>query len=87
MRYPVNMTKGLFQRIKEAFRREPKLHPVDHQLARRWIKQRLIAVFPHLRNNPRELDLAYRNLNLDPQPGSEEGDAETVFVLTAPEQS
>ncbi len=81
------MKKGLFQRIKAAFRREPELHPVDRQMARRWIKQRLVAVFPELRNNPRELELAYRNLGMEPQPGQEEGDAETVFVLNAPEQS
>lgn len=81
------MKKGLFQRIRAAFRREPELHPVDRQLARRWIKQRLVAVFPELRNNPVELERAYRNLGMDPQPGQEEGDAETVFVLTAPEES
>lgn len=81
------MKKGLFHRIKAAFRREPALHPVDRQLARRWIKQRLVAVFPELRNNPRELELAYRNLGMEPQPGQEEGDAETVFVLNAPEQN
>lgn len=80
------MKTGVFERIRNAFRREPVLHPVDRQLARRWIKQRLVTVFPHLRNNPRELELAYRNLGMDPQPGQEEGDADTVFVLSAPEE-
>jgi hypothetical protein len=80
------MKTGFFQRIRDAFRREPKLHPVDRQLARRWIKQRLIAVFPQLRNNPQELERAYRNLGMDAQPGHEEGDADTIFVLSAPEQ-
>ncbi|HYR58876.1 MAG TPA: hypothetical protein VEO95_09615 [Chthoniobacteraceae bacterium] len=80
------MNLRFFERIRDAFRREPVLHPVDHQLARRWIKQRLIAVFPHLRNNPRELERAYRNLGMEAQPGWEEGDADTVFVLSAPEQ-
>lgn len=78
---------GLFQRIKDAFRREPRLHPVESQLAKRWIKQRLIVVFPDLRNNPRALERAYQSLNLEPRPGDEEGDAETVFVLSAPEQT
>jgi len=76
---------GLFQRIKEAFRREPRLHPVDHQLAKRWIKQRLLVVFPELRNNPRALERAYQTLSLEPREGEEEGDAETIFVLSAPE--
>ena len=77
---------GLFQRIKEAFRREPRLHPVDQQLAKRWIKQRLLVVFPELRNNPRALEQAYQSLSLEPREGDEEGDAETVFVLNAPER-
>lgn len=81
------MKTGMFQRIRNAFRREPVLHPVDRQLARRWIKQRLVVVFPQLRNNPEALERAYRNLGLDPQPGQEEGDADTVFVLTAPERN
>ena len=81
------MKKGFFQRIRDAFRREPILHPVDRQLARRWIKQRLVAVFPQLRNNPKELELAYQNLGMEAQPGQEEGDADAVFVLSAPEQN
>lgn len=81
------MSLGLFQRIKDAFRRAPAVHPVENQMARRWTKQRLVAVFPQLRNNPRELERAYRSLSLEPQPGQEEGDAETVFVLSAPEES
>ena len=81
------MNLGLFQRIKDAFRREPALHPIDGQLARRWTKQRLVAVFPHLRNNPRELEQAYNSLGMEPQPGQEEGDADTIFVLSAPEES
>ncbi len=76
----------LFQRIKEAFSRAPQLHPVESQLAKRWTKQRLLVVFPELRNNPRALEHAYQSLNLEPRPGDEEGDAETVFVLTAPER-
>jgi hypothetical protein len=81
------MNKGFFQRIREAFTREPKLHPVDRKMARHWIKQRLLVVFPELRNNPRELERAYQSLGMEVQPGQEEGDAEAVFVLHAPEQN
>lgn len=77
---------GLFQRIREAFRREPQLHPVDQLLAKRWIKQRLLVVFPELRNNPKALERAYHTLSLEPRAGDEEGDEETIFVLTAPGQ-
>ena len=82
-----NMKKGFFRRISGMFRGEPELHPVDLQLAKHWIKQRLVAVFPELRNNPRELELAYQNLGLDAQPGEQAGDNETIFVLKSPGQN
>jgi hypothetical protein len=31
------------------------------------------------------LEKAYQSLNLTPRPGQEEGEAETVFEITAPE--
>jgi hypothetical protein len=76
-----NMKSGLFSLIKRAFGREPALHPVEHGMARRWIKQRLIAVFPELRNNPAALERAYRTLGLEPRPGQGGDEAETVFEL------
>lgn len=78
------MKSGLFQLIKRAFFREPDLHPVERGMARRWIKQRLVTVFPELRNNPAALEHAYRTLSLEPRAGSEAGDAETVFELNLP---
>jgi hypothetical protein len=81
------MKAGFFQRIRGAFRRDTSLHPIDRQMARRWIKQRLVVVFPELRNNPRALEAAYRALNLDPRPGQEEGEAETVFEMTIPDEA
>jgi hypothetical protein len=76
---------GFLQLIKRAFHREPRLHPIDHQLAKRWIKQRLVVVFPELRNNPKALEQAYRSLGLDPREGQEEGEAETVFEMNLPD--
>ncbi len=64
------------------------VHPVDNGLAKRWIKQRLIAVFPELRNNPKALEAAYRSLSLDAQ-SDDSGQGETVFEITChrePEQ-
>jgi hypothetical protein len=78
------MKSSLFQKIKRAFAREQKLHPLDHGLAKRWIKQRLLVVFPELRNNPRALETAYQALGLAPRPGTEEGDADTVFEVNLP---
>jgi len=79
------MKEGLFQIIKRAFTREPKLHPIDQQMAKRWVKQRLIVVFPELRNNPGALERAYQSLGLTPRAGTEEGELETVFEMSEPE--
>jgi hypothetical protein len=81
------MKSGIFNLIKRAFRTEPAIHPVEHGMARRWIKQRLIAVFPELRNNPVALEQAYRSLNLEPRRGEGADEAETVFEMTLPGQS
>ena len=78
------MKSGLLQFIKRAFTREPELHPIERGMARRWIKQRLVAVFPELRNNPRALERAYQTLGLEPQPGKAPDEPETVFVLSIP---
>ncbi len=78
------MKSGIFELIKRAFRHEPPLHPVDRQMARRWIKQRLLVVFPELRNNPAELERAYRSLGMEPREGQELGDADAVFEVKLP---
>jgi hypothetical protein len=80
-----NMKKGLFEVIRRAFSKKTDLHPLDAGLAKRWIKQRLIAVFPELRNNPRALEHAYQSLGLAPRPGRHEDEADTVFEMSAPE--
>ena len=79
------MKTGWFQIVKRALGSETPIHPIEGRMARHWIKQRLLVVFPELRNNPRALDQAYKALSLTPRPGQEEGEAETVFELTAPE--
>ena len=78
------MKSGLLQFIKRAFSSEPELHPVERGMARQWIKQRLVAVFPELRNNPRALERAYQTLGLEARPGTEAGDNETVFEMSIP---
>ncbi len=80
----MHMKSGLFQFIKRAFSSQPEIHPIEQGMARRWIKQRLVTVFPELRNNPVALEKAYRTLGLQPRQGQEAGEAETVFELTVP---
>ena len=81
------MKSRLLQFIKRAFSREPELHPVERGMARRWIKQRLVTVFPELRNNPVALERAYQTLGLEARAGSEAGEAETVFEMSVPGES
>jgi len=78
------MKSGLLQFIKRAFTRETELHPVERGMARRWIKQRLVTVFPELRNNPVALERAYQTLGLEAQPGSGPDEPETVFHMNVP---
>ncbi len=53
-------------------------------MARRWIKQRLVTVFPELRNNPVALERAYRTLGLEARAGIGPDEAETVFEMSIP---
>lgn len=72
--------------VRRAFNMGPVIHPVDRGLAKRYIKQRLLAVYPELRDNPRALESAYRALGQDAQPDDRGG---TVYDLAAhrePEQ-
>jgi hypothetical protein len=66
--------------LKRVLGMGPVVHPVDRGLAKRWIKQRLVAVFPELRNNPKALEAAYHSLSLEPRSG-EDGENETVFEI------
>ena len=75
---------SLFKLIKRAFGHEPPLHPIDRQMAKRWIKQRLMNVYPELRNNPKALEQAYRDLSLEPREGTNPGDPETIFEMHLP---
>ena len=72
--------------IRKAFGPEPDppLHPVYRRLAKEWIKRRLAAVFPELRDRPAALEQAYRELSLEPRPGTGAGEPETVFELHLP---
>ena len=81
------MKTRIFSLIQRAFRSAPAVHPVENGMARRWIKQRLTAVFPELRNNPAALERAYQTLSLEPRAGHGEDEAETVFELRMPGQS
>lgn len=77
------MKVGIVDFFKRKLGGEQTLHPLDHGLARQWIKRRLKAVFPELRGDPVALEQAYQNLSLEPRAGGE-GDAKVYFELTLP---
>jgi len=49
------------------------------------VKQRLAHIFPELRHDPEALERAYRELDLEPRPGSGRG-GETVFEAILPRE-
>jgi hypothetical protein len=55
---------------------------MDRKIAKRWIKQRLVSVFPELRKNPAALERAYQSLNLEVVSGEDES---AVFEVQLPE--
>jgi hypothetical protein len=79
------MKTGILGALKRAWGGKETLHPVENRMAKLWIKQRLLAVFPELHGDPIGLERAYRSLSLEPREGTEEGDADTYFQLSAPE--
>jgi hypothetical protein len=78
------MNSPLMSFFLKALGREAPLHPVDHAMAKQWVKKRLMIVFPELRGDPKALEEAYRSLSLEPQMGTEEGEAATFFEMRLP---
>jgi hypothetical protein len=51
-------------------------------MAQKWITERLVPVFPELRNHPEALERPYQQLDLEPRPGMHSGEA--AFELISP---
>ena len=78
------MNSPLMQFFRKAIGREPGLHPIDHGMARQWVKKRLASIYPELRNDPKALQAAYLALTLEPRLGTEAGDNAAYFEMTLP---
>ncbi len=76
---------GLIEVFRRAFRSDRFLHPVERGMAKQYILQRLVDVFPELRGDPVALDRAYKSLSLEPRAGHGPNEAPTVFEMSAPE--
>ncbi|HEY8900882.1 MAG TPA: hypothetical protein VIM61_10770 [Chthoniobacterales bacterium] len=77
------MGAGLIEFFRRKLAGEPPLHPIDRRAARHYVKQRLVHIFPELRNDPEALEKAYRELDLEPRAGVGKGGA-TVFEAIIP---
>ncbi|MDD5199466.1 MAG: hypothetical protein PHC88_06645 [Terrimicrobiaceae bacterium] len=77
------MSSGIIEFFRRKLGGEKPLHPIDRRAAKHWVKQRLAHIFPELRNDPEALERAYRELDMEPRPGSGRG-GETVFEAILP---
>jgi hypothetical protein len=78
------MNSPLMQFFRKALSREPALHPLDQGIARQWVKKRLAAIYPELKNDPQALEEAYRSFSMEPRLGTEEGEHAAYFEMTLP---
>lgn len=78
------MRTGLRSLFARALKKAPPVHPVESGMARAWVKRRLLASHPDLRNHPEALDAAYESLDLEPRRGTEDGEFYAYFQLKGP---
>lgn len=79
------MRTGLRSLFQRALKKAPPVDAVECGMARAWIKRRLRAVYPELRNQPDALDAAYEELDLEPRRGSKDGDFFSYYEVKGPE--
>lgn len=60
-----------------------RLRPLENNLAKRWVKERLKKLFPELRNDPEALEKAYASLGIEARPGAGKGGG-VVYELSTP---
>jgi hypothetical protein len=77
------MSSALLEFFKRKLGGEKPLHPIDRRHAKHWVKQRLVHIFPELKNDPEALEKAYRELDLEPRHGGGKG-GETIFEAILP---
>ena len=79
------MKTGPLSLFRRALGKVPPVHPIDRRMAKRWVKARLLAVYPELRDDPKALEAAYQALSLEPKAGRAEGEAHTYFEVVLPD--
>ena len=69
--------------LKARLQGDPPLRPIERQMAKRWVKERLKTLYPELRSDPRALEEAYQALSLEPREGTGKGGG-TIFEVILP---
>jgi hypothetical protein len=77
------MKVSFLEFLRQSLQGEEPIHPMEQQMAKRWVKERLKRLFPHLRANAEELEKAYQELGIEPHEGAGKG-AATVYEITLP---
>ncbi|MEI8294110.1 MAG: hypothetical protein WCG66_08995 [bacterium] len=72
--------------LGQSLQDKPPIHPLERQMAKRWVKLRLKRLFPELRDDPHALERAYQQLGLEAHEGAGKGGA-TVYEITLPKSS
>jgi len=75
------MKTGPFSLFRRALKAAPPVHPIDRRLAKEWVKRRLAAIYPELKCDPKALEAAYQELDLEPRNGTKPGDPHTYFEV------
>ncbi|MDD5348616.1 MAG: hypothetical protein PHQ12_00265 [Chthoniobacteraceae bacterium] len=78
------MRTGLRSLFQRALKKAPPVNAVECGMAKTWVKRRLLALYPALRNHPEALDAAYEELDLEPRRGREDGEFYAYFQVKGP---
>jgi hypothetical protein len=79
------MKLGFLDFLRESLKDEQPVAPIDRLMAKRWVKERLKRLFPHLRNDPVGLERAYKELGIQAHDGAGKGGT-TIYEIKVPEK-
>jgi hypothetical protein len=78
------MKTGPLSLFMRALKKAPPITKMEGQMAKMWIKKRLLVLYPELGSDPKALEDAYQALGLEPKSGTRPGDPHTYFEAKLP---
>lgn len=69
--------------LRQGLHGEEPIHPLEGNMAKLWVKERLKKIYPELRDDPQALERAYQQLGIEQHEGAGKG-ACTVYEITLP---